>query len=101
FAILLYCKYFPTRRSSDLALRRVFAERGITTAKLGGFDVDGIFRGKYVSLEKFFSAAEKDLGFCDVIFGWDSGDALLDNTRLTRSEEHTSELQSREKLVCR
>ncbi|WP_373044148.1 glutamine synthetase family protein [Vulgatibacter sp.] len=65
------------------ALRREFAQRKITTVKLGGFDVDGIFRGKYVSLEKFFSAAKGGLGFCDVIFGWDSGDTLYDNARLT------------------
>jgi len=65
------------------ALRRAFAERAISVVKLGGFDVDGVFRGKYVSPEKFFSAAKHGLGFCDVIFGWDSGDALLDNTRLT------------------
>ena len=72
------------RQGPDLeALRREFAARKIDTVKLGGFDVDGIFRGKYVSLEKFFSAAEGGLGFCDVIFGWDSGDALYDNARIT------------------
>ena len=27
--------------------------RGITRAKVGGFDIDGVLRGKYVSLEKF------------------------------------------------
>lgn len=65
------------------AIERDFAARGIEKVKLGGFDVDGIFRGKYVSLEKFFSAAKSGMGFCDVIFGWDSGDVLYDNARVT------------------
>src|SRR5690606_6555880 len=74
----------PAARSQPLeAIRRAFAEKGIEKVKLGGFDVDGVFRGKYVSVEKFFSAAVGGLGFCDVIFGWDSGDALYDNVRLT------------------
>ncbi len=64
-------------------LRLVFEERGINKVKLGGFDIDGVLRGKYVSLEKFWSAAEGGFGFCDVIFGWDIGDVLLDNTTVT------------------
>ena len=51
--------------------------------KLGVFDLDGILRGKYVSRDKFESAAQSGLGFCDVIFGWDSSDALYDNVRYT------------------
>ncbi len=51
--------------------------------KLGVFDLDGILRGKYVSREKFESAAQSGLGFCDVIFGWDAQDVLYDNVRYT------------------
>ncbi len=64
-------------------LKQVFHERGIRHVKLGIFDVDGVLRAKYVSPEKFFSAAENGLGFCDVIFGWDSSDALYDNVQVT------------------
>jgi glutamine synthetase len=64
-------------------LKQVFHERGIRHVKLGVFDLDGVLRGKYVSPEKFFSAAESGLGFCDVIFGWDSSDALYDNVSVT------------------
>ncbi len=58
-------------------------ERGIKRIKLGGFDIDGILRGKYVSASKFQSALDKGLGFCDVIFGWDSCDVLYDNAQFT------------------
>lgn len=64
-------------------LRELFEERGIRRVKVGGFDLDGLLRGKYISLEKFWSAVETGFGFCDVIFGWDIGDALYDNATLT------------------
>ncbi len=51
--------------------------------KLGVFDMDGVLRGKYVDREKLLSAAEKGMGFCDVVLGWDSADQLYDNTRLS------------------
>jgi glutamine synthetase len=52
---------------------------GIKEAKIGGFDVDGVLRGKYVSLQKLRSVLDKGFGFCDVIFGWDMADAVYDN----------------------
>ncbi len=58
-------------------------KRGIRHVKVGAFDVDGVLRGKYISLDKFKSAVESGMGFCDVIFGWDSADALYDNVRVT------------------
>src|SRR2546427_11881211 len=64
-------------------LRNTFAEHKINKVKIGGFDVDGVLRGKYVALDKFWSAVESGLGFCDVIFGWDSSDVLYDNVSLT------------------
>ncbi len=64
-------------------LRAEFARRGIRQVKLGGFDVDGVFRGKYLSLDKFWGAAEGGFGFCDVVFGWDVGDELYDNSTVT------------------
>jgi len=64
-------------------IRKTFEARGIKKAKIGGFDVDGVLRGKYVSLDKLYSALEKGFGFCDVIFGWDIGDQLYDNAKVT------------------
>jgi glutamine synthetase len=72
--------------SAESQARAVIAElkgRGFTRAKIGGFDVDGVLRGKYVSLEKLESALAKGFGFCDVIFGWDVADVLYDNAKLT------------------
>ena len=51
--------------------------------KIAFSDIDGILRGKYISAEKFSSAIENGLGFCNVIFGWDTGDVVYDNVRFT------------------
>ncbi len=64
-------------------LRRDFKEKGIRKVKVGGSDVDGVLRGKHISLEKFWSSLEKGFGFCDVIFGWDVADQLYDNAKVT------------------
>lgn len=65
------------------AIREELAKKKITRIKIGGFDVDGVLRGKYVDPDKFLSAAQHGLGFCDVVFGWDSADALYDNATVT------------------
>ncbi len=64
-------------------IKKLFAKHKIEQVKLGGFDIDGVLRGKYISLDKFFSCAQSELGFCDVIFGWDCSDVLYDNVTLT------------------
>src|SRR5579871_1753932 len=51
--------------------------------KVAVTDIDGILRGKYLAKEKFLSAARKGFGFCNVVFGWDSGDQCYDNTTYT------------------
>ncbi len=58
-------------------------QHGIRKIKLMGADIDGVLRGKYVSLEKFSSAAQDGFGFCDVIFGWDSQDECYDFPTVT------------------
>ncbi|HKG85574.1 MAG TPA: glutamine synthetase, partial [Beijerinckiaceae bacterium] len=64
------------RLTSAEDARRFVEEGGHAHVKFGVADVDGILRGKYISRDKFFSALEKGLGFCDVIVGWDSNDQL-------------------------
>lgn len=64
-------------------IQDLLARHNITKIKVGGFDIDGVLRGKYISPEKFASAAEGGFGFCDVIFGWDSADQLYDNVLVT------------------
>lgn len=57
--------------------------RGLNYVRLGVFDIDGIFRGKYINRSKLESALSSGLGFCDVVLGWDSNDQLYDNVKVT------------------
>ncbi len=72
-----------TQVTSAADARALLASGAIKYVKLGLFDIDGIFRGKYISREKFLSALESGLGFCDVVLGWDSNDQLYDSGRYT------------------
>jgi len=76
-------------------VKAAFRKHEIEKIKMGGSDIDGILRGKYISMEKFLSAAESSFGFCDVIFGWDSSDVLYDNVRLTGWHTGYPDLQGR------
>ncbi len=63
--------------------KRYLAEHDIKNIKLAVTDIDGVLRGKYISREKFDSVVEKGIGFCDVIFGWDSDDVLYNEDSYT------------------
>jgi glutamine synthetase len=71
---------------TDQYLARRVAEwrdSGIKRVKLALTDIDGVMRGKYLSLEKFASVAKSGGAFCDCVLGWDVEDKLYDNVKFT------------------
>lgn len=64
-------------------LLQELTEESATKVKLAITDIDGVLRGKLISLDKFRSVVEKGFGFCDVVFGWDAGDQAYDNAAYT------------------
>src|SRR5690606_42166191 len=90
---------FPTRRSSDLAF----------AAQIGGQDALYIMDVERKSIRKKLRLDLNGItnptwspdGTRLVFTGLDGGISDLFITDLDRTEEHTSELQSRENLVCR
>lgn len=56
---------------------------GASRVKIALTDMDGVLRGKYISLDKFESVLEGGGGFCDCILGWDVADQLYDNAAYT------------------
>lgn len=60
-----------------------FRTSGVNKVKFAITDLDGILRGKFISAEKFLKAAGEGFGFCNVIFGWDSDDAIYDREGVT------------------
>jgi glutamine synthetase len=85
----------PSKEKSpaDELVARLAAE-GIEQAKIGGFDIDGVLRGKYVSLDKLRSALKSGFGFCDVIFGWDIVDAVYDTATVTGPQTGYPDVQA-------
>jgi len=51
--------------------------------KLAITDIDGVLRGKYISTEKFLSTVQGNVGFCNVVFGWDMADVAYENSAYT------------------
>ncbi len=51
--------------------------------KIAVTDLDGVLRGKFIHKNKLESALDGGLGFCNVIFGWDSSDLCYDNVQHT------------------
>src|SRR5690606_40196208 len=96
----LYLHSFPTRRSSDLhALDLIcsFQKTKKRTYTRGG----GIKTGSFcLERQKLFVFHRINHCICCLLFPVVyNASCILQGT--TRSEEHTSELQSRENLVCR
>jgi glutamine synthetase len=71
------------RRANHADVLDQLRKSGAEKVKVAVTDVDGILRGKYLHKDKFFSAADGGFGFCNVVFGWDSGDVCYDNSAYT------------------
>jgi glutamine synthetase len=59
-------------------ISQMIEHNNVSSVKIGGGDLDGVYRGKRVSAEHFLAAAEGE-GFaqCDVLFGWDIQDEVI------------------------
>ncbi|WP_316185611.1 glutamine synthetase [Bradyrhizobium sp. SZCCHNRI1003] len=67
------------RRMTVDEVRRYLSQANFTHVKVGLTDLDGVLRGKHISKQKFISALDRGISFCDVIVGWDCNDQLYDN----------------------
>jgi glutamine synthetase len=72
-----------SRESLIEAKIATYKKAGINKVKVAVTDIDGVMRGKYVSLEKFEGILNGTGGFCDCVFGWDMNDVLYDNAKFT------------------
>ena len=58
-------------------------ELDVSNVKFAVVDMDGVLRGKIISTQKFLKALQEDVGFCNVIFGWDVADQCYDNSKVS------------------
>jgi glutamine synthetase len=64
-------------------IREKIRDQHINRLKLCAVDTDGVLRGKWISIDKFWAVVDSTIGFCDVVFGWDIDDSLYDNVEFT------------------
>ena len=76
-----------------------FREKGVGHVKIGFTDIDGILRGKYVDLEKFYSLLKKGGGFCDCVLGWDIDDQLYEGSDNNFTGWHSGFPDAQYKLI--
>src|SRR5205814_8084724 len=88
---------FPTRRSSDLANIILLLAPAARSGRLQFREKIGPFRNKRRERRGLPSSPFWSRSFQDLVRAAPSGNGPF----LTRSEEHTSELQSLRHLVCR
>src|SRR5690606_41465461 len=93
-----YLPPFPTRRSSDLSSFSKYSRDGWKRTYLSGPLTWPSWRLKNQRRTGNASSTVRGMDCCHV--SWMTF-LLKVSLRAMRSEEHTSELQSREKLVCR
>src|SRR5947209_11521420 len=82
---------FPTRRSSDLMLSVL--TQSIANASFG------IYFPKFVGT--IYEILSAPISYLEIVIGYVGAAATKSIILGLRSEEHTSELQSRQYLVCR
>src|SRR5699024_11657319 len=92
---------FPTRRSSDLGSSGVHCEKSYMSMNTGIIELRASYH-VYLPLPVFGNVVVPMEESCRVK-GWTGYEraGFLAEDEETRSEEHTSELQSRFDLVCR
>lgn len=68
--------------TKDEIIRAVESSEG-SHVKFAITDIDGVLRGKSVSKTKFLKSIDKNIEFCNVIFGWDVSDQVYDASAVT------------------
>src|SRR5690606_41109851 len=101
-ALFPYTTLFRSWRKGERRLDLVFAldDQGVREVDAGGVDIDDnlIVLGDRIGGLFQRQRAGRSVGFAQYGF---HGGSLIGYFPQSRSEEHTSELQSRENLVCR
>src|SRR3972149_3297649 len=59
------------------AAAELFRHHNVQTVRIGGGDLDGVYRGKRVSADAFLAEAAGGFPQCDVLFGWDIQDEVI------------------------
>ena len=70
-------------QSTDLDTVADYIKNNIRFVQIGLTDLNGVLRGKCMSVSKFMHALESGMGFCDVVVATDIDDQLCDGLSTT------------------
>ncbi len=75
-------------------VEQLISEKRIEVVRVGGADMDGVFRGKHILSEQFLKGLHGG-GFaqCDVIFGWDVQQELIDGLEVGSADGGFADIQ--------
>ncbi len=68
------------------AIKRLIDEGKVEYIKIGGADIEGVYRGKRVAARHFLNGLEEGFAQCDVIFGWDIAENVLPDLKFSNWE---------------
>src|SRR5690606_41609870 len=92
--------FFPTRRSSDLHIGRELHDNVGQLLSLAKLNFGSIKPEKQTEGKEILAQAIQEVRGLSKQLNLDWVESISINEFIERSEEHTSELQSRENLVC-
>src|SRR5262252_4139869 len=71
----------------DIAtIKRYIDEGQVEFVKIGGSDIEGVYRGKRVAASYFLNSLDDGFPQCDVLFGWDIAENVLPNLKYSNWE---------------
>ncbi len=81
-------------------VEQLIKEKRIEVVRVGGADMDGVFRGKHILAEQFLKGLHGE-GFaqCDVIFGWDVQQELIDGLDVGSADGGFADIQMKPDLA--
>src|SRR5699024_12359424 len=97
---LRYHYSYPTRRSSDLNVKRKWVDLMLEREILGCFLKDNELIKETKVITNYFTH-DGNIKIFEKMQSMALNEQVVDKVTLIRSEEHTSELQSRFDIVCR
>ncbi len=80
------------------AVSALIEQNNVRTVKIGGGDLDGVYRGKRVSAEQFLATADEGFAQCDVLFGWDIQDEVIGTLPFSNWETGFADIMMRPDL---
>ncbi|HET8911976.1 MAG TPA: glutamine synthetase family protein [Ktedonobacteraceae bacterium] len=80
------------------SVKQFITDHNIAFIKIGGPDIEGVFRGKRVASRFFLDSLEDGFAQCDVLYGWDIAENVLPDLKFSNWTHGFSDIVMRPDL---